>query len=220
MADDDEWKKLPTEQKVQHKSWKARAEGYKECAKKFGPLDEKSPEFSKYLGLVKKFVTDSNELVRIQGLEATLIFVENAAVAGKTCSEVVSGVIAKCFNSKPRLRELGIKVCLMYVEIDRNEVVLEEVLKGFENKQPKVVHACLDLIIAALSEFGSKVIAVKPLLKQGIKLLDHRDKNVREATKSLFMVIYRWIGPAIRTPLQAINSVVVLVFEMVLGFVN
>ena len=45
--------------------------------------DEKSPEFSKYLGLIKKFVTDSNELNRIQGLQAALKFVENAFVAGK-----------------------------------------------------------------------------------------------------------------------------------------
>uniref|UniRef100_H2Z394 TOG domain-containing protein n=1 Tax=Ciona savignyi TaxID=51511 RepID=H2Z394_CIOSA len=213
MADDDEWKKLPTEQKVQHKSWKARSEGYKECLKKFGTLDEKNPEFSKYLGHVKKFVVDSNELVRVQGLEVTLVFVQNAAVAGKTSGEVVSGIISKCFNSKPRLRELGIQVCLMYVEIDRNEQVMEEALKGLENKQPKVVHACLDLITTALSEFGSKVIAVKPLLKPCIKLLDHRDKNVREATKSLFVTMYRWIGPAIKAPLQGINAVMLKELE-------
>ena len=59
------------------------------------------------------------------------------------------------------------------------------------------------------SLFGSKVITVKPLIKQTIKLLDHRDKNVRESVKSLFIEIYRWIGPAIRAPLQNINAVAV-----------
>jgi len=59
------------------------------------------------------------------------------------------------------------------------------------------------------SEFGSKVVSVKPIIKQAIKLLDHRDKNVRESTKALFIEIYRWIGAAIKVPLQGINAVVV-----------
>lgn len=45
--------------------------------------DEKSPEFSKYLGLVKKFVVDNNAVAQEKGLEATLAYVENAAVAGR-----------------------------------------------------------------------------------------------------------------------------------------
>ena len=53
------------------------------------------------------------------------------------------------------------------------------------------------------------MISVKPLIKQAIKLLDHRDKAVRASAKALFVEIYRWIGPAIRAPLQNINGVVV-----------
>nr|CAB3231403.1 cytoskeleton-associated protein 5-like [Phallusia mammillata] len=214
MADEDEWKKLSSDQKVQHTSWKARAEGYKECIKNFQKYDEKSPEFSKYLGLVKKFVTDTNELNRVQGLKATLLFVQRAHCAGKTGGEVISGILAKCFNSKPKLREMGIEVCVMYIEIDKNELAIEELLKGLSNKQPKIVHACLDAIVKGLSEFGTKVISVKPIIKQSIKLLDHRDKNVRESTKSLFVEIYKWIGTAIQTPLQGINPVVLKELEV------
>lgn len=65
-------------------AWKARVAGYEEANKLFQTLgDEKSPEFSKYLGLVKKFVVDSNAVAQEKGLEATLTYVENAAVAGK-----------------------------------------------------------------------------------------------------------------------------------------
>lgn len=45
--------------------------------------DEKSPEWGKYLGLIKKFVTESNAVAQLKGLEAALVFVENAHVAGK-----------------------------------------------------------------------------------------------------------------------------------------
>ena len=45
--------------------------------------DEKSPEFSKYAGLLKKFVTDNNAFAQEKGLEAAQAFVENAAIAPK-----------------------------------------------------------------------------------------------------------------------------------------
>lgn len=208
MAEEDEWKKLSTENKVQHKLWKARQEGYKECIKHFKMWDEKSPEFSKYLGLMKKFVTDSNELIRSQGLEACLLYVENSNVAKKTCAEVVSGIIQKCFSAKPKHKTLGMDVCLMYMERDQNQQTQDELLKGIDNKNPKVVASCLDTLALALSVFGSKVIDVKPLLKQTPKLLDHRDKTVRESTKALYIEVYKWIGDSIKTPLKSINAIV------------
>lgn len=58
--------------------------GYEECAKIFRRIDdEKSPEWNKFLGLVKKFVIDSNAVAQEKGLEAVLAYVENAAAAGK-----------------------------------------------------------------------------------------------------------------------------------------
>jgi cytoskeleton-associated protein 5 len=45
--------------------------------------DEKSPEFNKFLGLVKKFVVDSNAAAQEKGLEAVLAFVENSACSAK-----------------------------------------------------------------------------------------------------------------------------------------
>lgn len=64
--------------------WKARLNGYEEALKLFQRIgDEKSPEWGKYLGLIKKFVTDSNAVAQLKGLEAALVFIENAHVAGK-----------------------------------------------------------------------------------------------------------------------------------------
>lgn len=58
--------------------------GYEEATKLFKRIDdEKSSEYLKYAGLVKKFVTESNALAQEKAVEAALAFVENAAVAGK-----------------------------------------------------------------------------------------------------------------------------------------
>ena len=58
--------------------------GYEECTKNFRLIDdEKSDEYTKYLGLLKKFVIDSNAVAQEKGLQAVMSFVENAAVAGR-----------------------------------------------------------------------------------------------------------------------------------------
>ncbi|MEQ2165820.1 hypothetical protein GOODEAATRI_021170 [Goodea atripinnis] len=141
MGDDSEWMKLPIDQKCEHKVWKARLNGYEEALKLFQKIeDEKSPEWGKYLGLIKKFVTESNAVAQLKGLEAALAFIENAHVAGKTTGEVVSGVVTKVFNQpKARAKELGMDICLMYIEIEKAEVLkeLEEEWVKLPSSPPK-----------------------------------------------------------------------------------
>ncbi|XP_059392569.1 cytoskeleton-associated protein 5 isoform X3 [Carassius carassius] len=209
MGDDSEWMKLPIDQKCEHKIWKARLNGYEEALKLFQKIeDEKSPEWGKYLGLIKKFVTDSNAVAQLKGLEAALAFIENAHVAGKTAGEVVSGVVGKVFNQpKARAKELGADICLIYIEIEKAEVVQDELIKGLDNKNPKIVVACIETLRKALCEFGSKIITLKPVVKVLQKLFESREKAVRDEAKLLAVEIYRWIRDALRTPLQNINSV-------------
>ncbi|XP_073687639.1 cytoskeleton-associated protein 5 isoform X2 [Garra rufa] len=209
MGDDSEWMKLPIDQKCEHKIWKARLNGYEEALKLFQRIeDEKSPEWGKYLGLIKRFVTESNAVAQLKGLEAALAFIENAHVAGKTTGEVVSGVVSKVFNQpKARAKELGTDICLMYIEIEKAEVVQDELIKGLDNKNPKIVVACIETLRKALCEFGSKIITLKPVVKVLPKLFESREKAVRDEAKLLAVEIYRWIRDALRAPLQNINSV-------------
>ncbi|XP_062856912.1 cytoskeleton-associated protein 5 isoform X2 [Trichomycterus rosablanca] len=209
MGDDSEWMKLPIDQKCEHKVWKARLNGYEEALKLFQRIsDEKSPEWGKYLGLIKKFVTESNAVAQLKGLEAALVFIENAHVAGKTTGEVVSGVVSKVFNQpKARAKELGTDICLMYVEIEKAEIVQDELIKGLDNKNPKIVVACIETLRKSLSEFGSKIITLKPVVKVLPKQFESREKAVRDEAKLLSVEIYKWIRDALRTPLQNINSV-------------
>lgn len=193
MEEDTEYQKLSVEDRVVHKLWKARVHGYEELTKTFQQIDdEKSPEFAKYLGLVKKFVVDSNVMGQEKGLEATLAYVENYANADRTVGEVMSGIVSKCIAApKTKTRELAVQLTLMYVEIEKQEAVLDELIKGMENKNPKTVAACINTTTLALKEFGPKVINVKKLIKKLQPLLSDRDKNVRDETKALTIEIYR-----------------------------
>uniref|UniRef100_A0A1B6CWX2 TOG domain-containing protein n=1 Tax=Clastoptera arizonana TaxID=38151 RepID=A0A1B6CWX2_9HEMI len=215
MEEDTEYVKLPIEDRCQHKLWKARIHGYEEAKKVFSQInDEKSPEWNKFLGLIKKFVVDSNAVAQEKGLEAAMIYIENCAVAGKTVGEVMSGVITKCVAApKAKTKDLAVQIALMYIEIEKHEAVLEELLKGTEQKNPKIVSACIVIITQALREFGINVINVKPLLKRVPVLLEDRDKGVRDEGKAMVIEIFRWIGIAIKPQLSSLKPVQVTELE-------
>ncbi|ERL90159.1 hypothetical protein D910_07513, partial [Dendroctonus ponderosae] len=187
IMEDEEYKKLSVEERCVHKLWKARVSAYEELVKLFRQLDdEKSPEFGKYLGLVKKFVTDSNAMGQEKGLEATLAYVENYVHAGKTVSEVMSGIVLKCLAApRTKTRELALQVSLMFVEIEKFDAVQEELLKGTEQKNPKIVAACIQTLTTALREFGIKVIGPKPMVKRIGVLFSGRDKAVRDEARAM-----------------------------------
>lgn len=81
----------------------------------------------------------------------------------------------------------------MYVEIEKHEMVEEELLKGMEQKNPKVVAACTSTLNTALKQFGNKVIAIKPMVKKIPVLLADRDKSVREEMKQLVVEMHRFV---------------------------
>lgn len=207
--DEEDITKLSIEDRCQHKVWKVRVNGYEEATKLFqNQRDEKSPEFQKYLGLVKKFVVDNNVVAQEKGLNAVLAYVENAACAGRTCGEVMNGIVTKCMGApKAKTKELAFDILLMYIEIEKHEIVQEELLKGLENKNPKIVTSCIIAFRESLKSFGLTVINIKPIIKVLPKLLEDRDKTVREEAKLLMVEIYRWIKDAIRPQLQSLKPV-------------
>ncbi|XP_045137048.1 cytoskeleton-associated protein 5-like isoform X2 [Portunus trituberculatus] len=215
MEEDTEYLKLPLEDRCVHKLWKARLNGYEECTKHFAKItDERSPEFNKFAPLMKKFVTDSNAVAQEKALEAVLAFVENAHVAGRTAGDCTSGIVQKCLAAPKRgTQEKAMEVLLMYCEIEKYEVVQEELMKGFAQKNPKVVAGCVRALTTALREFGPKVMNPKPLMKQMPTILEDRDKNVREEGKKLMVELYRWIGQALKPQMSSLKPVQVQELE-------
>jgi cytoskeleton-associated protein 5 len=63
----------------------------------------------------------------------------------------VPGLIGKCLNGRAKMKERAFDIILMYVEIEKQVDIEEELVKGFENKQPKIVQACLELLRKGLS---------------------------------------------------------------------
>ncbi|KAK4473779.1 hypothetical protein MN116_003117 [Schistosoma mekongi] len=209
MSEDD-WSKLPTLSKVQHKLWNARVAGYEEAFKLFSTeTNGKSPVFNEYIGLMKKFVTDPHAGAQEKALDAVLAFTETAAAASKCAGDICCNIISKCLGStRIKTKEKSVECLLMLVEIERHELVIEELMKGLSNKNPKVVVGCLQTLREALSLFGQTVVPMKPLFKEFGRLLDDRDQGVRNETKNLIVEVYRWIGVGAKDLLKDIKPVV------------
>lgn len=41
----------------------------------------------------------------------------------RVAGDVISGVVAKCLNARPKTREKGMEIILMYVEIEKQDIV-------------------------------------------------------------------------------------------------
>ncbi|XP_065835694.1 cytoskeleton-associated protein 5-like isoform X2 [Oscarella lobularis] len=208
MGDEDDFSKLPTEEKVAHKLFKVRIQGYAEALTLFRSQDgETSSAFNPYMGLVKKFVVDSNALAQEKGVEAALEFVKKASAAGRVCADVIDGVVTKCMNARAKTRSKGIEICLMYIEIEKGDAVIEVLLAGLKNKQPKIVIGCLETITQAISEFGVKVFNIRPVLKVLENQFQHSDKGVREQSKLLTVEIFSYIRDKVLPSIQKIKPV-------------
>lgn len=60
-------------------------------------------------------------------------------------------IITKCIGAtKAKIKDLAIQISLMYIEIEKQDVVLEELLKGTEHKNPKISAACVTTITQGL----------------------------------------------------------------------
>ena len=62
----------------------------------------------------------------------------------------MAGVVTKCMNARPKTKQKGIDICMMYLEVEKQEAVQEEILKGLDNKQPKIVAGCVMFLRLAI----------------------------------------------------------------------
>lgn len=160
--------------------------------------------------MVKKFPVDSNAAAQEKGLAAVLVFIELSAttVSGKYAEAIVSGIITKCLlSSKQKTKELASSIILMYIEAEKTEVVIEELVKGLDNKSPKIVSQCISLLKESLTAFGPKVVKPSPLIKIVLSKIEDRDKMVREETKLLAIAIYSWLKEAFKPQLSGLKPV-------------
>ncbi|KAL3312259.1 Cytoskeleton associated protein 5, partial [Cichlidogyrus casuarinus] len=208
MADENEWKKLPTIEKIEHQQWKARLEGYNEALKLFPLESEDSPVFGNYIHLMKKIAKDSNAVAQEKGLELLLCFLDTSKIASKCAQDVCPVLVGSAIGSaRAKTRDLAVENLLKFIELEKQDVVIESLVTGLSQKQPKIVQSSAQALRQALSLFGKNVIPIKTFIKPALGLLEAREAPTRDASKSLFVEMYRWAGAAIEPQLSGLKQV-------------
>ena len=87
---------------------------------------------------------------------------------------------------------------MLYIETDKPDPVIEELLPVLGNKQPKVIAATLDALTQIYHAYGCKTIEPKQVLKLLPKVYGHADKNVRAKAQELTVEFYRWLKEAMK----------------------
>ncbi|KAI8822123.1 armadillo-type protein, partial [Fimicolochytrium jonesii] len=206
---DEDFSGLPLQERLVHKSWKARSGAYDELSKIFATLDpDADAEYKKWQDSLKAIVADSNAVAQETGLGAVMSYVTNAPNAKKTRSVLASSIVDKCLGSvRAGTRQKALDVLLMYIEIDVADPIIEEILPSLAHKNPKNVTAAITALREAIRQFGTRVVSVKPIVKQLPKIFDHKDKNVRAEGTALAMELHRWLGAALISTLNDLKPV-------------
>ena len=194
-TEEDEFASLPLEERLEHKNWKARVSGYVDLAKKLRSLEEDHPDYIKFSYNLQKYVSDTNAAAQEKGLDVTSAFLELAplALAGKSVLEIMQGIVAKCFNSRPKAKELAISICLQCVEVEKPDVVIEELIGGFSAKIPKIAIGCISAVTQIIAAYGVSVLPVKTIFKNLNPPFAHNDKNIRTEAKNLSIELCKWV---------------------------
>jgi hypothetical protein len=80
-------------------------------------------------------------------------------------------------------------------------------IPGLSAKLPKLVAATTAALKEIYRQFGARTISPKPVLKQLPKLFGHSDKTVRAEATTFVVVLYTWLGDAIRPSLSELKPV-------------
>ncbi|XP_061996116.1 protein MOR1 [Rosa rugosa] len=191
-----EAKKLPWDDRLFHKNWKVRNEANIDlaalCDSITDPKDSRLREFGSFF---RKTLADANSPVQEKALDALIAYLRAAdADAGRYGKEVCDTIVAKCLTGRPKTVEKAQASFMLWVELEAVDAFLDAMEKAIKAKVAKAVVPAIDVMFQALSEFGSKIIPPKRILKMLPELFDHQDQNVRASSKGLTLELCRWIG--------------------------
>ncbi|KAK0530495.1 hypothetical protein OC842_003911 [Tilletia horrida] len=213
---EEDYDKMPIEDRLASKVWKARVSAYTTLSATFArtPSDT-DPAFRPYTRdptLLKGMATDSNAVAQEKGVEAVRAFVEfGGAAAGKTREVVLPALVDKCYGSaRAGTKKAAIECTLLFVEMEDvmgSEGPVTDVCNGLSAKLPKLVATCVTALKEMILHFGPKQVSPRPILKVLPNIFSHADKTVRAEGSALAVELHRWIGPALEPTIDQLKDI-------------
>ena len=123
---EEDFSSLPIADRLAHKNWKARVNGYESLIKTFqNTASDTDPAFKPYLNnpdLIKKIASDSNAVAQEKGVECLVALVKfSGESSAKTRDTIVPVLVDKCLGStRAGTKNQALELILQYVEVDNS----------------------------------------------------------------------------------------------------
>ena len=115
--------------------------------------------------------------------------------AEKHAVGMLANLTTKGLGGRPKAVERATECCMLLIELEQVEVVLEALLKATLNRIPKLALAATNALLMAVKTFGTpKVVPAGAMLKGLVPLFDAKDAKVRAAAKEITVEMTRWLG--------------------------
>lgn len=153
-------------------------------------------------GLWKGAVADSNVAAQQDGINALCAFLKFGGQQACTRSRnmTVTPIAEKGLSStRAATKQSALEALLLYIELDKSDPIIDDLLPSLSNKQPKIIVATLAALTSIFHAYGIKIVDPKPVLKALPKVFGHADKNVRAEAQNLAVELYRWLREAMKT---------------------
>jgi len=109
----------------------------------------------------------------------------------RTRNQTITPIVEKGLTGRPAAKASALEALLLYVELDKPDPVIEELLPLLSAKLPKTIVATLSALTSIYHAYGCKTVEPKPVLKLLPKVYGHADKNVRAEAQNLTVEMYR-----------------------------
>lgn len=203
MADEEDYSSLPIEEKIVHKVWKVRQDGYNALNDQFTKSRSSDDScfdiFNQRPELVKQIVVDSNVVAQEAGIQALCLFFEFGGSSSNAAKLRNAGIVASLCekglsSARAGTKSKSVDALLWMVELlDSGDSIIEQIVPYFDNRLPKLVAASVGAIASIIGQFGCQVASPKPVIPKLAKLFSHADRNVRAQTTILTVEVYKWM---------------------------
>ena len=140
---------------------------------------------------------DGNAAALDAGTEAVvaLLTIADTSYADREGEAILAGVTTKGFGGRPRAQAAATECCMLLIELEQGEAVIDALLRATGHKVPKIALAATNAILGAVRDFGTpKVVPAASILKGLAPLFDAKDAKVRTAAKDITVEMTKWLG--------------------------
>lgn len=212
--EEEDFSKLTLDERLSHKSWKARLNGYQQLLKQFQNAFPLPQEYVKYWSdpsLFHKYILDGNVVAQENALFALHAMLKKQIPNVNPnfnleayLNEWVNPLLTKALNSsRSKSKDLSVTCILLICSLDQSiaamVLTIIDILPSV--RIPRLIAAIISCINNILTTFqlsnvegGQLVELLNKIFVPLPKLASHADKNVRGNTMDLIVTLYVLLG--------------------------